>query len=111
MLLDETLQNRCASDSAVVSSEGHPLEMQSTISVVKRLLRYHYEPRSCIQTIDVPNTIAVYIDYTGTVRCRAAQSQTVRHLTDDQFLLVYNRRRILPQAEYPVRDGKAALLV
>lgn len=39
VLLLGTLQNSCASDSAVVSSEGHPLEIQSTISLVKRLLR------------------------------------------------------------------------
>lgn len=39
VLLLGTLQNSCASDSAVVSSEGQPLEIQSTISLVKRLLR------------------------------------------------------------------------
>jgi hypothetical protein len=38
VLLLGTLQNSCASSSAVVSSPGHPLEMQSTISLVKRLL-------------------------------------------------------------------------
>jgi hypothetical protein len=44
VLLLGTLQNCCARDSAVESSEGHPLEMQSTIFLVKRLLRYCYEP-------------------------------------------------------------------
>jgi len=43
VLLLGTLQNCCASDSAVVSSEGHPLEIQSTITLLKRLLRFHYE--------------------------------------------------------------------
>jgi hypothetical protein len=46
VLLLGTLQNCCASDSAVVSSEGHPLVIQSTIFLVKRLLRYHHDPQS-----------------------------------------------------------------
>jgi hypothetical protein len=47
VLLLGTLQNCCASNSAAVSSAGHPLETQSTIFLVKRSLGYQRERHVC----------------------------------------------------------------